>query len=89
MDNTVYKAIQYFRHEPSVELKYWGSGWSQIIDDSPEWEERETKRSKVELTPAQLNKQGFPTLGYTNLLRQPKVVFKPKVNTLVYQTSSD
>ena len=70
MDNTVYKAIQYFRHEPSAELRYWGSGWLKIIDDSPEWEEREAKRPKVELTPAQLNKQGFPTLGYTNLLRQ-------------------
>lgn len=65
-DNHVYKAIQYMRHQPDVEFKHWGSGWTAIIDASPEWEDRASKKAKL----APKEKASFPTVTTYNVVKQ-------------------
>lgn len=66
MDNTVYKGIQYIKHDPNVEWSHRGGPWRDIIDDSPDWEEqRVSKKAKVEV-----EKLAYPTISYYNVLKQ-------------------
>lgn len=71
MDNTVYKAIQYFRHDPEAEatFRHRGSGWSKIIEDSPDWDERREKPEAI----AQSKKReraSDSVLSYYNVVKQ-------------------
>ena len=65
MDNTVYKGIQYIKHDPNVEWTFRGGHWPDTIDASPEWEERPAKKAKPDK-----EKLGWPVLTYTNVLKQ-------------------
>lgn len=65
MDNTVYKGIQYIKHEPDVEWTFRGGHWPNTIDLSPDWEEREVKKQKVEKP-----KLSYPILTFQNVLKQ-------------------
>lgn len=65
-DNTVYKAIQYIRHDPSATFFHWGSGWNKIMDDAPDWEEPVQKKPKVEVK----EKLGHPTISPFNVVKQ-------------------
>lgn len=65
MDNTVYKGIQYIKHDPNVEWSHRGPYWRNIIDASPEWEDRVEKKARVEK-----EKLGHPVLTYSNVLKQ-------------------
>lgn len=65
-DNTVYKAIQYIRHDPSATFFHWGSGWPQVIAEAPEWEENPQKKGKE---PVKEN-MSFPILSPFNVVKQ-------------------
>jgi len=65
-DNTVFKAIQYYKHDESVEFDWRGSEWLRIIDNSPDWEEPSRKRQKVEVK----EKLSFPTATPYNIVKQ-------------------
>lgn len=68
MDNTIYKGIQYFKHDPSVEFTWRGTEWNQIISDSPDWEDQEpsSKRQKTEVK----EKPSFPIVTQSNVIKQ-------------------
>lgn len=67
MDNTVYKAIQYIRHDDSAKFFFRGD-WEKIIDDSPEWDpEPSAKRQKIR---ERSERPSFPTLTYSNVIKQ-------------------
>lgn len=66
MDNTIYKGLQYIKHDPNVEWSFRGGHWPDSIDAAPEWEERPEKKAKPEPKP----KLNYPTLTAYNVLKQ-------------------
>lgn len=66
MDNTIYKGLQYIKHDPNVEWTHRGGHWPDSIDAAPEWEERPDKKAKLEVK----EKPGWPVLTYSNVLKQ-------------------
>lgn len=66
MDNTVYKGIQYIKHESGVDWTFRGGHWPDIIADSPDWEHREPKKERLVQKP----KLSWPVLTYSNVLKQ-------------------
>lgn len=70
MDNTVYKAIQYFRHDKDAEatFRHRGSGWQKIIEDSPDWDE---KRDEPAVQASKKRERlSDPILSYNNIVKQ-------------------
>lgn len=70
MDNTVYKAIQYFRHDEHAEasFRHRGSGWQAIIEASPEWDEIRPVPSSEPV--AKKAKLSDPVLTHYNVVKQ-------------------
>jgi len=71
MDNHVYKALQYFKHDNNVEWKHRGAHWQEYIDGSPDWDSNMVpKVTKKMSTEERLEKSGYPKLTFGNILYQ-------------------
>lgn len=64
MDNHVYKALQYAKHDEQVTFKHRGSHWEDYIAESPDWEEKEVKKE----TTGKRRREADPILTYSNVL---------------------
>jgi len=64
MDNHVYKALQYMKHDENVVFRHRGSHWQRYIDESPEWDaEIKTKKG-----PEKKKIESDPMLSFSNVL---------------------
>lgn len=64
MDNHIFKALQYVKHDEHVTYKHRGSRWEYYIAQSPEWEEKDTKKE----APKKRIREADPMLTYSNVL---------------------
>lgn len=64
MDNHVYKALQYVKHDAQVTYKHRGSHWADYIAESPDWEQKDTVKDR----PSKRKREADPMLTYSNLL---------------------
>lgn len=64
MDNHVYKALQYMKHDENVSFRHRGSHWPRFIEESPEWDpEIKTKKA-----PEKRKVESDPVLSFSNIL---------------------
>jgi len=64
MDNHVYKAIQYMKHDENVSFRHRGSHWQTYIEESPDWDPEIKTKKAVE----KKRKESDPVLSFSNIL---------------------
>lgn len=64
MDNHVYKALQYMKHDACITWKHRGLGWQKYIDESPEWVQKEDLKK----APEKRKREADPVLSFSNIL---------------------
>jgi len=64
MDNHVYKALQYMKHDDAVTFRFRGPHWQEYIDQSPEWDP-DLKKAPP---PQNKRKEGDPVFSFSNIL---------------------
>lgn len=64
MDNHIYKALQYVKHDEHVTFKHRGSHWETYISESPDWDQK----TEVKNAPQKRKREADPQLTYSNLL---------------------
>lgn len=64
MDNHIYKAIQYMKHDDKVEWRHRGLHWQTYIDEAPEWD----PDLKAKKAPEKRKREADPVLTFSNIL---------------------
>lgn len=64
MDNHIYKALQYVKHDEHVTFKHRGSHWETYISESPDWDQK----AEVKNSPQKRKREADPMLTYSNVL---------------------
>jgi len=64
MDNHIYKALQYVKHDESCTYKTRGSGWQSHLDAAPDWDHGQRSTGRL----SRKRPERDPLITYSNVL---------------------
>ena len=64
MDNHVYKALQYMKHDEHIQWKHRGSNWEKYIRESPDWDQTLKEKKSV----GKRKREEDHVLSFSNIL---------------------